>query len=101
MAKSNKKTGAKKSIISPKNDFTNVLSDISIDTRNPFRRVIDARRFKAVGTEPEYFKDQFQPFDSLRRLSDGKKIKSKDILDEILHSIQQRRGKEWLAILKK
>ena len=93
LSRKNKKTGEKKSVISPKEDFVNVLEDVNIDTRNPFKRLIDARRFRSVGTESEYFKDQTQPFTQLTK-PDGSKIAPRDILDQILWSVQQRKNKK-------
>ena len=93
LGKKNKKTGKKEAIISPREDFKNVLDgDISIDTRNPLKRLVDARRFRSIETDSEYGFQGDRSIDIYN--TSGKIIGQRDFLDRILLAAQRRKGRK-------
>tara|TARA_R110002167_G_scaffold98034_1_gene258419 strand:+ start:3014 stop:9199 length:6186 start_codon:yes stop_codon:yes gene_type:complete len=101
----NKNKRDKVSVIDPVNDFKDVLDDVSIDTRNPIKRVLDNMRSQTVRSEPEVFGGQREgkAYQTLEvypsgavadGLKDGQKIPQPNVFNQLLRAVSSRNPKK-------
>jgi len=92
LKKKNQKRIDKISVIDPYTDFTDVLEGVTIDTRNPGRRVVDALKSQTVRSEPELYTGQ-QQGDAYKPLiirSTGEKIPQPNAFNKALRLLTSR-----------
>ena len=92
LKKKNQKRIDKISVIDPYTDFTDVLEGVTIDTRNPGRRVVDALKSQTVRSEPELYTGQQQgdAYKPLVLSSTGEKIPQPNAFNKALRLLTSR-----------